>query len=159
MTGDRLRTYQHAVPESAIELVAKQVLGLRLFDWSKAESGRMCFNFERQRQQLDSSVNAIQEELDELEVGEFDLPDGWTNRIAYARDRRAQLDSMMANNIASLDKLTTIYLKLTAGGLGAMLSGMKQSAMLQQQEKESINERNVTPRRRYGAGLAQVESD
>lgn len=164
MTGDRLRTYQHAVPESAIELVAKQVLGLRLFDWSKAESGRMCFNFERQRQQLDSAVSVIQEQIDELDLDEFDVPEDnegkpLYRRIDYKRMRQAELHSMMANNIASLDKLTTIYLKLTAGGLGAMLSGMKQSAMLQQQEKESQGERNVTPRRRYGAGLAQVESD
>ncbi len=157
-------TYQNLVPETAVQAVALQVLGQRLYQWSEITSPKLCENFSRRLSDLDEAGNRIREELNELLLDEFEVPlnsegDPIMTRLEYRRDREASLDRRNADNIASLDKLTTIYLKLTAGGLGAMLSGMKQSAMLQQQEKDSQGERNVTPRRRYGAGLAQVESD
>lgn len=161
MTGDRLPTYQNAVPEAAIEAVAKQILGVKLHAWSKAESGRMCGNFERQRRQLDDAVQAVQDRLDELDLDDFEVPevDGkpTMTRLQYKRKEQETLQSLMAANIASLDRLTTIYNKLTAGGLGAMLAGIKQSSQLKQQEQEEMHQvRNVTPRRPLSAGAIQV---
>ncbi len=161
MSNDQLMSNAHLVPDSAIEAIAKQVLGSRLFLWSKQEGGKMCVIFERQRAQLMTFVNDIQVELDNLETGDFEIPltskgEPVMSEESYKQSRKDYLQASMASNINSLDKLTTIYLKLTAGGLGAMLSGMKQAREIEQDRKTGSEERNATPVRRYGAGRALV---
>ena len=157
MTGDRIPTYANLVPESAIEAVAKQVLGSRLYAWSKHEGNRLCATFEKTREQLDRSIADVTEKLNDLDTGDYPIPDDFTGKVdEFLRGERAALESRMRENIASLDKLTTIHLKLSAGGTAAILSGMKQMRDIPS-DASSQQERNVTPRRRYGAGLSYVD--
>jgi len=165
--------------EERIKYVAQQLLGVKIADFALNTGPLIVNTFEKQRQQLNALIALTQSELNDLLADEIEYPTVWDtdgrremNPGEMAEHKRARLAAatlQVSQQIATLEKLSGIYLKLTAGGIGqAMLTVAKAAiaegrgdAPAQLPESTATGAGESVPqvdsaRRRFSAGRSAV---
>ncbi len=144
-------------------------LGAGLMAFCEKEAPRITSLHERLRLQLERVISIQEKRLEDLLLGDTgDVPEGYTEETY--RDYLVGLCAgNIAANVAVLEKMVGNYLKMTAGGAGAVWAAMQRASVdmalaSRRAEHKDGDEVELVPdgkdrtprRKRYGAGEAQV---
>ncbi len=165
--------------EDRIRYVAQQLLGVKIADFALNTGPLIVNTFEKQRQQLNTLIALTQAELNDLLTDEIEYPTVWEvdhrremtegEKAEHKRSRLAAATLQVSQQIATLEKLSGIYLKLTAGGIGQAMLTVAKAAIAEGRgdAQPQLNEVSTTgageavpqvdsARRRFSAGRSAV---
>jgi hypothetical protein len=167
--------------DKRIQQVARQLLGVKLAEFAVDTGDKLTITFDLQRRAINSLLAVQQGELNDILANDIIFPPvEWYDEKGGKRSRDMEpheqteyrkklisdVSQAISRSIADLEKLTGIYLKLTAGGIGqAMLTVARESVKSAQlpapADSSGEPERGVAAaddvtRRRFSAGRSAV---
>lgn len=157
-------------PESRVRSYQIALLGVDCVLWSEETSVKLRLKYTNQADQLSKVIARLSADLDKLELGETRLPKVVQGEDESDADHKARtefenqqwlanevqrISMAIAANVATLERLTSIWLKITAGGAGALVASLTKTVLLGREMQSSMRDA-TPPRRRMAAGAAQV---
>lgn len=168
--------------DERIKHVAKQLLGVKLSEFALDTGDKLCGAFERQRQALMDLLQACQSDLDDILADDIVFPpvksfDGESSRemdsferVDYKRKLIDDSAQRLSQSVATLEKLLTIFQKLTGGGVsqamlivakaglerGATLNGPEELGQGETGQGQRASHETTVNRARFSAGRGAV---
>ena len=153
-------TAEFEISDRPLKVIARKILGLRVAEWSEQKAIEQTESWNRTQGQLMDLIANNRLDLDRIMTDDLIPPDG-VEPEQYRQDEIARVTCQLEKAISMMERLNSIWMKLSGGGAVAMLGSLQRASTLAQLSasiRENGNgERNATPRRRFGAGAAMVD--